>query len=83
MSNFISEMSAGLKIASVISGYIIGPILLFGIIGYALDQYWHTNKLALIISLVVAFICSNVLILKDAPKIGSRLNSSKNSKSQQ
>jgi hypothetical protein len=43
---------------------ILGPILLFGGIGYILDNHFGTGKLFLLISIGLAFILTNILMLK-------------------
>jgi len=77
-NSFISEIARGLSIASAISGYIIGPLILFGAVGYGIDIVLQSGKKALVISLVLSFIVSNVLILKNASKIMSKLSDKNN-----
>lgn len=72
--SWVNEIARGLRVAGMISGYIIGPMLVLGFIGYSIDQYFHTNKLALIISLAIAFFGSNILIIKQARKISDHFN---------
>ncbi len=54
----------GLAIASLVSGYILGPLLLFGGIGWWLTKHYH-NRLFVIIGVAVAFVLSNVLIIRN------------------
>lgn len=67
--SWVNEIARGLRVAGMISGYIIGPMVIFGAIGYGIDRYFHTNKLALIISLAIAFFSSNIYIIKQARTI--------------
>lgn len=45
------------------SGSIFGPLIFFGIIGYLVDVFFNTKPLFLIISVIIAFITSNLLIM--------------------
>lgn len=72
-ANFISEIARGLAVVSMIGGYIVGPLLLCAGIGYAIDYYFHTGRVAFFISLGVAFIISNVVIVKKSSYISKYL----------
>jgi len=48
---------------------ILGPLLVFGGIGLILDRFFDTKPWALLISILVAFIVTNVLLFKKIKKI--------------
>ncbi|MFA5995290.1 MAG: hypothetical protein WCW27_00445 [Patescibacteria group bacterium] len=70
--NFVNEIACGLKVAGTISGYIIGSMLLIGSIGYSVDRYFNTSHKALLLSLGIAFVVSNVLVFRNARKIADK-----------
>jgi F0F1-type ATP synthase assembly protein I len=78
-SSFITEIARGLRVAGLISGYIIGPMILLGAIGYAIDHYFGTGKIALVIALFISFISTNVLIIKNAGNLFEQFNKRYNS----
>lgn len=56
---------------------ILGPILLFGGIGYMLDRYFATNKLFLFLGIGLAFITTHIYMfrkVKEFSKISSSLD---------
>lgn len=58
----------GLALLGVTSGYILGPLLLFGGIGWWLtDRY--DNKAYVIAAIFIAFIVSNLLIITNTTKM--------------
>ncbi len=48
---------------------ILGPLLFLGVPAYFLDKYLNTSPLALLISVFVSFIITNVLLFKKVSKI--------------
>jgi len=70
----LSGVSGGVKslaLASTISGYVLGPILLFGCIGWLLSDYYH-NRAFVFIGVGTAFITTNILIIRSSKKITKR-----------
>lgn len=57
-----------------ISGTIIGPLLLFGGIGYLLDNFFDTKPKLLIASVFIAFIITNILLFRKVKSINSLVN---------
>jgi len=57
------------------AGSISGPLILFGGIGYFLDKFLNTKPFLLIAGVLVAFVVSNVLIIKKVNKLSKRLDS--------
>lgn len=51
-----------------ISTSVLGPILLFGGIGYILDSYFGTNKIFTLSAIGVAFIVTQVLMFNKIKK---------------
>jgi len=58
----LKELSIGMLYYT--SASIFGPLVFFGIIGYLLDQYFGTKPIILILSILVAFFITNILIYK-------------------
>jgi hypothetical protein len=58
---------------------ILGPIIIFGSSGYFLGQYLHATKISLLISIIVAFIFTNILILRKALSAMAELKNFKGS----
>lgn len=52
---------------------IIGPLLLFGVPAYFLDQYFNTKPLLILIAVFVAFLVTNVLLFKKVNKINQMI----------
>ncbi len=48
---------------------IIGPLIFFGFVGFFLDKFLNTKPLFLILGVLVAFITTNILILKKVNKL--------------
>lgn len=58
----------GLALASMISGYIIGPLVIFGGGGWLLASSTH-HRIYIILGIGLAFILTNVLILRNTTKL--------------
>lgn len=58
----------GLALAGMVSSYIMGPLILFGGIGWYLTQHFG-NRAFVIGGVGLAFIVSNILIIKNTTKI--------------
>ena len=55
-------------------GSILGPLLVFGGFGLILDRIFDTKPVALLISILVAFIMTNVLLFKKIKKINGMMD---------
>ncbi len=55
-------------------GSILGPLLIFGGFGLILDRIFDTKPWALLISIFVAFIVTNVLLFKKIKKINGMMD---------
>lgn len=55
-------------------GSILGPLLIFGGFGFILDRIFDTKPWALLISVFVAFIVTNVLLFKKIKKINGMMD---------
>ena len=51
-------------VAAYSSASILGPLLVFGAVGFFLDWYFDTKPIILILSILVAFITTNFLLYK-------------------
>lgn len=58
----------GLALASMISGYIIGPLLIFGGGGWYIASVTH-HRFYIILGVGIAFILTNALILGNTTKL--------------
>lgn len=58
----------GIAVASAITGYILGPLIIFGGIGWWLADKF-SNRLFLFGGVVVAFLITNILILRNTTKM--------------
>jgi amino acid transporter len=72
--NMSDELILNIKKAMINLGVytgalIIGPLILFGSIGYLLDYYLKTKPVILVISVFVAFIFTNIFLYKKVKKI--------------
>ncbi|MFC1608999.1 AtpZ/AtpI family protein [Patescibacteria group bacterium] len=66
MKNF-SGLVKGVAIYT--SASIVGPLLIFGGIGWALDQKFETGPMWLLIFVGIAFIVTNVMLFKQVQKM--------------
>lgn len=58
------------------SGYsILGPLLIFALVGYVLDRLFETKPAILLICILLAFITTNYLIYKKVKKMIQEINS--------
>ena len=53
---------------------ILGPLLLLGGIGFALDKYFNTYPRMLLIGLAIAFIFTNVLLFRKVKALTNWIN---------
>lgn len=66
--NPVSVRQLAISVAAYSSGSILGPLLIFGGFGYFLFRTTGSRP-ALIISIFVAFVVTNILIIKKVKKI--------------
>lgn len=52
---------------------VIGPIIIFGTIGYFLDKAYNGRHLILLSSIFIAFVVTNILIFRKARGITAEL----------
>lgn len=63
--NIVSNIKKLMIDLSLYTGaLVLGPLLLFGGIGYLLDYYLKTKPVALIVCIILAIIFSNILVFK-------------------
>lgn len=62
-----SNWLKGLALVGILNGYIIGPMILFGLPGWWLARHFEA-KWILVVALVIALIVSWVMILKNSEK---------------
>ncbi len=62
----------GLLLVAHISGYIIGPLILIGGLGFWLDRALGGRKIIFIVSAILAFAASNFLVYHKAKDITKR-----------
>lgn len=62
----------GLNLVAHITGLVLGPLLLFGGIGLWLAKALGGNKIIFIVSVLFAFVVSNVLVFRKAADITKR-----------
>ena len=55
-------------------GSILGPLLVFGCFGLILDRIFDTKPFALLISILIAFIITNVLLFRKIKKINGMMD---------
>lgn len=55
-------------------GSILGPLLVIGGVGFILDRIFNTRPWILLISVLVAFIVTNVLLFKKIKKINQMMD---------
>lgn len=67
-------LSRGLALSGIITGYILGPMAIFGAIGYFLDKQFHTGKILLGVSLIISFIFSNWIVYSRASQLAKRFH---------
>jgi len=54
-------------------GSILGPLLVFGGLGLVLDRIFKTHPWSLLVSVLVAFIVTNILLFKKIRKINKMM----------
>jgi len=66
------SVGKGMMLSATITGYILGPLLLLGGIGFFLDKFFGTKPWIMLGALLIAFFLSNLLIFKRSEKIAQR-----------
>lgn len=77
--NGFFSLGKGLMLSATITGYIIGPLLVLGGIGFWLDRYFGTKPWVLLASLAIAFFSTNFLIYKRSNEIAKKFIDEKDS----
>jgi len=70
----LSYLLKGFALSAMISGYIIGPLLILGGGAWWLYKNDYVSKIVVVIAILIAFILSNVLIVKRSKKMIERFN---------
>lgn len=58
-----------------VSSTILGPLLIFGGLGYLADSFFDTSPILLIVGVFVAFLVTNFLLFKKVAKINKAVES--------
>jgi len=64
-----ANMARGFALSAIISGYILGPLLILGGVAWWLHKAGYINKFGVIIAVLVAFGVSNTLIVVRSKKL--------------
>lgn len=57
------------------SGSIIGPLLLFGVLGYLADKLFNTRPIFLAVGVFIAFVTTNILLFKKIKRLNKTVAS--------
>lgn len=71
--NSIKDLAMGMITYNASS--ILGPLIIFLILGFTLDKLLNTKPIMLICSVILAFITTNILIIKRTKKLIKEFNS--------
>jgi len=63
-----------IALSAYASASIFGPLILIGGAGYLLDRALNTKPIILIISIIIAFIVTNILIYKKAEALSKLMD---------
>ena len=66
------SLSKGLALSAHITGYILGPLIIMGLIGYYVGNMINRPKATLVVALLISFFASNFLIYKRAEQIAKK-----------
>jgi F0F1-type ATP synthase assembly protein I len=69
------DFAVGMAVYS--SASILGPLIIFGVIGYFLDKNFHGHNFILLGSILVAFVITNILIFRKAFAVMAELKNFK------
>lgn len=78
----LGSLAKGFAISAHIAGYIIGPLVVLAGIGYLLDKAFSTSPIILIVSILLAFVVTNILIVKKSSRLVDRHMPDKSEKKQ-
>jgi F0F1-type ATP synthase assembly protein I len=67
----IKDFALGMAVYS--SASVLGPLIIFGVIGYFLDKAYYGHNLILLVSIFIAFIITNILIFRQAMVVAAEL----------
>lgn len=70
-----SVRELAVSMAVYTSGSIFGPLIVFGAIGYFFDKYFGTKPLFIIISVGIAFVATNVFLVKKIKHLMKEMDS--------
>jgi|AntAceMinimDraft_4_1070372.scaffolds.fasta_scaffold10266_2 F0F1-type ATP synthase assembly protein I len=71
--NFKNTKDLAWGMATYTSGSIFGPLVLFGGLGYFIDNYFSTKPAFILVGVLVAFVSTNVLIFKKLMRLSKVL----------
>jgi F0F1-type ATP synthase assembly protein I len=67
----IKDFAMGMALYS--SASVLGPLIIFGGIGYFLDKAFNGHNFILLASIFIAFIITNILIFRQAMVVAAEL----------
>jgi F0F1-type ATP synthase assembly protein I len=67
----IKDFAKGMALYS--SASVLGPLIVFGLIGYFLDKAYNGHNFILLVSIFIAFIVTNILIFRKAMVVAAEL----------
>ncbi len=70
----LSYLLKGFALSAIISGYIIGPLLILGGGSWWLYKNEYIDKIVVIIAILIAFVLSNALIIMKSKKMIQSFN---------
>jgi len=71
----IKELALSALIYNSVS--ILGPLLIFVVIGITLDKIFETKPKILLVCVLLAFVSTNILIFKKVKKLTKKFNEDK------
>jgi F0F1-type ATP synthase assembly protein I len=71
----VKDFAMGMAFYS--SASVLGPLIVFGVIGYFLDKAYHGHNFILLASIFIAFIITNILIFRKTLTIMAELKNFK------
>jgi F0F1-type ATP synthase assembly protein I len=63
----VKDFAIGMAVYS--SASVLGPLIIFGTIGYFLDKAYHGRHIILLIGIFIAFVITNILIFRKAGRL--------------
>ncbi len=71
ITNAKSIKELALPVFYYVSGRILGPLLIFGGLGYFLDTIFDSSPILLIVGVFIAFLVTNILLFKKVKHINN------------